>query len=262
MSKKTAIAIQQLSKSYRESGQRHEIFKDLNLQVTRGEFIVLLGRSGSGKSTLLNLVSGIDQPDSGDIVINGIQLTGLSEHDRTLFRRHHIGFVFQAYNLISTLTVGENLLLPLELIGRKGRRERDKVAELLAKLELAERIDAYPDRLSGGEQQRVAIARALIHDADVILADEPTGNLDLETGQQVLALFDSLVKSAGKTLIMVTHSPEVIGKADRILSIRNKSLDIARDGEYASSLSGTDAAIARDGEYAASLSGTGAAVED
>jgi putative ABC transport system ATP-binding protein len=236
MSPKAAITIYQLSKSYQESGQRHEIFNDLNLQVNSGELIVLLGRSGSGKSTFLNLVSGIDQPDSGEITINGIQLTGLSEHDRTLFRRHHIGFVFQAYNLISTLTVGENLLLPLELIKRTSRRERDKVADLLEKLDLADRFNTYPDRLSGGEQQRVAIARALIHDPDVILADEPTGNLDLDTGQQVLELFDTLVTKAGKTLIMVTHSREMLGKADRIYSIRNKSLAIARDDVYAANL--------------------------
>jgi putative ABC transport system ATP-binding protein len=236
MSPKAAITIYQLSKSYQESGQRHEIFNDLNLQVNSGELIVLLGRSGSGKSTFLNLVSGIDQPDSGEITINGIQLTGLSEHDRTLFRRHHIGFVFQAYNLISTLTVGENLLLPLELIKRTSRRERDKVAGLLEKLDLADRFNTYPDRLSGGEQQRVAIARALIHDPDVILADEPTGNLDLDTGQQVLALFDTLVTKAGKTLIMVTHSREMLGKADRIYSIRNKSLATAREGVYAANL--------------------------
>ena len=230
MSTKAAITIQQLSKSYQESVLRHEIFNNLNLQVSIGEFIVLLGRSGSGKSTFLNLVSGIDQPDSGEIIINGIQLTGLSEHDRTLFRRHHIGFVFQAYNLISTLTVGENLLLPLELIKRTSRQERDNVTSLLEQLDLADRFDTYPDRLSGGEQQRVAIARALVHDPDVILADEPTGNLDLDTGQQVLALFDTLVKNAGKTLIMVTHSPEVLGKADRVFSIRNKSLAITRNG--------------------------------
>ncbi|MCK9637120.1 MAG: ABC transporter ATP-binding protein [Methylobacter tundripaludum] len=236
MSPKAAITIYQLSKSYQESGQRHEIFNDLNLQVNSGELIVLLGRSGSGKSTFLNLVSGIDQPDSGEITINGIQLTGLSEHDRTLFRRHHIGFVFQAYNLISTLTVGENLLLPLELIKRTSRRERDKVAGLLEKLDLADRFNTYPDRLSGGEQQRVAIARALIHDPDVILADEPTGNLDLDTGQQVLELFDTLVTKAGKTLIMVTHSREMLGKADRIYSIRNKSLAIARNDVYAANL--------------------------
>jgi putative ABC transport system ATP-binding protein len=224
MTTEPSISIQQLSKSYQESGQQHEIFSGLQLQVSRGEFIVLLGRSGSGKSTFLNLVSGIDPPDSGKIIINGTDITGLLEHDRTLFRRHHIGFVFQSYNLIPTLTVAENLLLPLELIKRVTRADRDKVAELLDKLLLSDRLDSYPDRLSGGEQQRVAIARALIHDPDVILADEPTGNLDLDTAEQVLALLDILVRKAGKTMIMATHSQEVIGRADRVLSIRNKLL--------------------------------------
>jgi putative ABC transport system ATP-binding protein len=170
------------------------------------------------------LVSGIDRPNSGKIFINGTDITGLSEHDRTLFRRHHIGFVFQSYNLIPTLTVEENLLLPLELIKRVTRSDRDKVAELLEKLSLSDRLDNYPDRLSGGEQQRVAIARALIHDPDVILADEPTGNLDLDTAEQVLTLLDILVRKSGKTMIMATHSQEVIGQADRVLSIRNKLL--------------------------------------
>jgi putative ABC transport system ATP-binding protein len=224
MDKQVAISIEQLNKSYQESDQQHVIFSGLQMQVNRGEFIVLLGRSGSGKSTFLNLLSGIDPPDSGKIIINGTDITALSEQDRTLFRRHHIGFVFQSYNLIPTLTVAENLLLPLELIKSLTRKDRDDVAELLEKLKLSDRLDSYPDRLSGGEQQRVAIARALIHDPDVILADEPTGNLDLDTAGQVLELLDILVKKAGKTLIMATHSQEVIGKADRVLSIRNQSL--------------------------------------
>lgn len=220
----TALTISQLRKSYQEPDQKHEIFSDLNLSVKQGEFVVLLGRSGSGKSTLLNLVSGMEQPDTGEIIINGINLTHLSEHDRTLFRRHHIGFIFQSYNLIPTLSVEENLLLPLELIKRIDSRDRQKVKELLFKLDLSDRLDSFPDRLSGGEKQRVAIARSLIHNPDLILADEPTGNLDLETGKQVLELLDELVRKAGKTMIMATHSTEVIGKAEHIISIRNKKL--------------------------------------
>ena len=226
MSTEVALLIEQLSKSYQESEQQHVIFSDLALEVKRGEFIVLLGRSGSGKSTLLNLISGIDPPDSGKIQINGIDITGLSEHERTLFRRHHMGFIFQAYNLIPTLTVAENLLLPLELIKRLTDKDRNDVTELLAKLKLSTRLDSYPDRLSGGEQQRIAIARALIHNPELILADEPTGNLDMDTAEQVLEVLDIMVRKAGKTMIMATHSQEVIGRADRVFSIRNHSLHI------------------------------------
>ena len=229
MMKKPVIEISQLSKDYLESAQQHVIFKDLTLSVTAGEFIVLLGRSGSGKSTLLNLISGLDQPSTGDIRVNDINLCMLTEQQRTLFRRHHIGFVFQAYNLIPTLTVAENLLLPLELINPISDNDNDKVVELLTQLDLANRLDTYPDRLSGGEQQRVAIARALIHNPDIILADEPTGNLDIDTGKQVLELLGNLVRNAGKTLIMATHSEEVMGKADRVFAIKNQALKLVTD---------------------------------
>ncbi len=218
------IEIDGLTKNYRETGRPVTIFDNLSLSVKRGELLVLLGRSGSGKSTLLNLLGGIDRPDSGRIVIDGIELTSLSEHRRTLFRRHHIGFVFQSYQLIPTLTVMDNLLLPLELIQPTGKAGRNKAAELLNNLDLSDRLDTYPDRLSGGEQQRVAIARALIHDPLLVLADEPTGNLDLQTGQQVMSLLDKLVRQSGKTLILATHSREVMGIADRILTIRDHSL--------------------------------------
>jgi putative ABC transport system ATP-binding protein len=227
-----ALELKQLCKSYPESGRRRVIFDDLNLEVRRNDFIVLLGRSGSGKSTFLNLISGIDQPDSGEVIVNGINLTRQSEHQRTLFRRHHIGFIFQNYNLIPTLTVEENLLLPLELTRKRiTPRERIKVADMLDQLSLQERGDAYPDRLSGGEQQRVAIARALIHDPDLILADEPTGNLDLKTGQTVLAILDDLVQQAGKTLIMVTHSREMIGKENRLYAIGDRKLQTAEQDD-------------------------------
>jgi putative ABC transport system ATP-binding protein len=229
MIKKPVIEISKLCKNYHESGQQHVIFKDLTLSVTAGEFIILLGRSGSGKSTLLNLISGLDQPSKGDIGVNDINLCELSEQQRTLFRRHHIGFVFQAYNLIPTLTVAENLLLPLELINSISDNDKDKVVKLLTQLGLRDRLDTYPDRLSGGEQQRVAIARALVHNPDIILADEPTGNLDIDTGKQVLALLDNLVRNAGKTLVMATHSDEVIGKADRVFAIKNKALKLVTD---------------------------------
>ncbi len=229
MIKKSAIEISQLCKYYLESGRQHVIFKDLSLSVMAGEFIVLLGRSGSGKSTLLNLISGLDPPSKGHIEVNDIHLCELTEQQRTIFRRHHIGFVFQAYNLIPTLTVAENVLLALELIHAISDYDRDQVVNLLTQLDLADCLDAYPDRLSGGEQQRVAIARALIHNPDIILADEPTGNLDIDTGKQVLALLENLVRKAGKTLIMATHSEEVTGKADRVFVIKNKALTWVTD---------------------------------
>ncbi len=221
---KAAVDIRDLYQSYQESGNEHEIFADLNFTVAQGEFIVLLGRSGSGKSTMLNLISGIDFPASGELLLYGVDLTILSEHERTLFRRRNIGFVFQSYNLIPTLTVEENLLLPLELIKRDDVEGRQRVAELVDSLGLGNRLQSYPDRLSGGEQQRISIVRSLVHDPALILADEPTGNLDLETGQQVLALLDNLASKRGKTLIMATHSREVIGKADRIVTIKDKGI--------------------------------------
>ena len=194
-------------------------------EIYAGEFIVLLGKSGSGKSTLLNLISGIDAPSRGDILVNGQSLTGMSEDERTLFRRRYIGFVFQSFNLIPTLTVKDNLLLPLELTGQLDNGNRTKPADMLEELGMAHRMDYYPDRLSTGEQQRIAIARALIHDPSIILADEPTGNLDHDTGQEVLNLLDRLVRQAGRTMIMVTHSREVIGLADRLMTIRDCRLE-------------------------------------
>src|SRR6185369_1208810 len=187
--------------------------------LRRGEIAVLVGKSGTGKSTLLNLLSGIDLPSSGEVVIDGVSLTRLTERERTLFRRDKIGFVFQFFNLIPTLTVEENLLLPMELKGRIGPEQRRAALALLAEVGLADRAGSFPDLLSGGEQQRVAVARALAHDPLLVLADEPTGNLDLETGLAVLGILDRLTRNAGKTLVMATHSPEVVGLADRVFRI-------------------------------------------
>jgi putative ABC transport system ATP-binding protein len=218
------IQIRSLTKSYREAGREHLVLDRVDAEVRTGELVVLLGRSGSGKSTLLNLLSGIDLPTSGEVHVGGVSIGELTERDRTLFRRRHVGFIFQFFNLIPTLTVEENLLLPVELKGRPTRDDRNRVEELLAAVGLADRPRSFPDRLSGGERQRVAIARALMHDPDLILADEPTGNLDLETGLEVLDLLDRLTRRAGKTMVMATHSREVVGVADRLLTIEDAKL--------------------------------------
>lgn len=218
------LQLNDLKKVYTEGTQTHEVLKKINLKVDTGELIILLGRSGSGKSTLLNLISGIDLPSSGEVVISGKNLTNYSEHERTIFRRLHIGFIFQFFNLIPTLTVMENLLLPLELKNGNTRPQENIVLNMLDAVGMGDRAKSFPDRLSGGEQQRIAIARALIHDPLLVLADEPTGNLDYDTGVQIISLLDRLVRKAGKTMIMATHSREVIGMADRIFSIKDGEL--------------------------------------
>ena len=220
----TIVKLRDLSKAFVEGGRRRTVLQNVQADFVEGEFIVLLGRSGSGKSTLLNLISGIEQPDSGDVLIQDVAITRLSERRRTLFRRDHIGFVFQFFNLIPTLTVLENVTLPQELAGRNGRLVAQQALALLDKVGLADRRDTFPDKLSGGEQQRVAIARALAHDPLLVLADEPTGNLDVDTGRRVLALLLDLTQRAGKTLIMATHSPEVVPMADRVYRIREGQL--------------------------------------
>lgn len=218
------VRLRGLTKSYPEGDRERVVLRDLSADFGRGEFVALVGRSGSGKSTLLNLVSGIDLPTAGTVTVGETNLTRLTERERTLFRRARVGFVFQFFNLIPTLTVEENLLLPLELQGRIGAEERRRAGELLAAVGLADRPESYPDRLSGGEQQRLAVARALVHRPQILLADEPTGNLDAETGSRVLELLTSLVREAGATLLLVTHSPEVAAMADRVLTLRGGGL--------------------------------------
>jgi putative ABC transport system ATP-binding protein len=218
------VELKGICKSFREGDRERTIFRDASLAIAPGEWLFLLGRSGSGKSTLLNLVSGIDLPDRGEVVVGGKILNRLGERDRTVFRRNSIGFVFQFYNLIPTLTVEENVLLPLELTGALTPALTDRARGLLEQVGLADRAGTYPDRLSGGEQQRVAVARALVHQPKLVLADEPTGNLDAETGRQVLDLFQRLLRPSGATLVLVTHSGEVAQLADRVLTIREGRL--------------------------------------
>lgn len=200
------------------------VLNNVSGEFFAGEFAVLLGRSGSGKSTLLNLISGIEEPDSGDVIIEDVTITKLSERKRTLFRRDTIGFVFQFFNLIPTLTVLENVTLPQELAGRDGAVVKETARQILAQVGLDDRRDTFPDKLSGGEQQRVAIARALAHNPKVVLADEPTGNLDEETGQRTLNLLLDLTRESGKTLIMATHSPEVVPFANRVFRVHDGDL--------------------------------------
>lgn len=218
------VRLEGVSKTYGEGDAKRHVLRDVSLSFTRGEFDVLLGKSGSGKSTLLNLIAGIDDATSGRIWIEGREMTAMGDTERTLMRRQRMGFIFQAFNLIPTLTVLENVTMPLELAGAPPRRARDRATELLFAVGLVGRGKDFPDKLSGGEQQRVAIARALVNDPALVLADEPTGNLDADTGQIVLDLLDTLTRKAGRNLIMVTHSIEVVGVADHVYRLREGRL--------------------------------------
>jgi len=226
---KTVVRVENLTKSYELGGKIRKVLNAVTLDIYEGEVFVLLGKSGSGKSTLLNLVSAIDSPDAGQIFVNDTNITNLSERDQTLFRRDNIGIVFQFFNLIPTLTVLENITLPQELAGKDRREAGEKGRTLLERVGLADRADSFPDKLSGGEQQRVAIARALVHEPSIVLADEPTGNLDEDTGERVMQLLLDLTRSAGKTLIMATHSPEIVPLADRVARIHDGKMTITSD---------------------------------
>ncbi len=221
------IHLREVHKSFAEGERVHAVLQGVDLDVQPGEWVSLLGPSGSGKSTLLNLVSGIDLPDRGSVRAGGVEVANLTERDRTLFRRKHVGFVFQFFNLLPTLTVAENLLLPLELTEGRGAATsgRERVRALLARVELADREDTFPDRLSGGERQRVAVARALIHDPSLVLADEPTGNLDQRTGDRVVSLLEELVRERGTTLVVVTHNERLADRGDRVLELHDGRIE-------------------------------------
>jgi putative ABC transport system ATP-binding protein len=219
-----AIELTGVVRRFREGAREHRVLDELDFTLHAGETVALRGRSGSGKSTLLNLIAGIDTPDSGTVTVAGRDLGGLSERERTLFRRAHVGFVYQAFNLVPTLNVAGNIRLVLELNGIDRHEARRRIAELLDAVDLAGRADSYPDLLSGGEQQRVAIARALCHEPAILLADEPTGNLDDDSAAAVLALFDRLVRQAGRTMLIATHSARVAAHCDRVVELQHGRL--------------------------------------
>ena len=220
--KKYYLELQGLYKSYFDGSGDHHILKGADLKIEKGETVAVLGSSGSGKSTLLNLIAGIDLPDQGEVRIDGKSLGQMTENNRTLLRRRTMGFVFQSFNLIPTLNVYENLMLPLEL--NQISKNSGIISQMLEALGLKGREESHPDRLSGGEQQRVAIARALMHQPSLLLADEPTGNLDAETSQETLKLINHLVHRSRTTMIMATHSQEVIEWVDRVLGIEDGKL--------------------------------------
>ena len=214
-----SVEVINVRKVYPSGDGERAVLDGASATIGSGERVAILGPSGSGKSTLLNLLSGIDEPDQGTIEINGSDLRTLSETERTLFRRNHIGFVFQSFNLLPALTVLENLLLPLELIGRTGNEANERARSLLEMVELSKRADSFPDRLSGGEQQRVAIARAVVHEPSLLLADEPTGNLDEDTSYRLIERLEDLISIGKTTLVVVTHSRQLADRMDRALRL-------------------------------------------
>ena len=220
-----AVRVVALSHGWTRGGRETRVLDALALEVGVGETVALIGRSGSGKSTLLNLIGGLEPVRAGRVEVFGRALGALDDRARTLIRRRHVGFVHQAFNLIPTLTVGDNVTLPLALAGHAGAERRARLGALLEAIGLGGREGDYPDTLSGGEQQRVAIARALIHRPPLVLADEPTGNLDAESGRRVLALLAELVEAQRTAMLLVTHSLEVARVADRALALSNGTLE-------------------------------------
>lgn len=210
------VAINALSKSYRRGSQIIPVLQNISFTIAAGEFLALMGPSGSGKSTLLNLIAGIDKADTGSIVVGGTDITLLSESELASWRAPHVGFIFQFYNLMPVLTAVENVELPLLLTALSRKERREHVEMVLGVVGLADRMDHYPSQLSGGQQQRVAIARAIVTDPEILVADEPTGDLDRVSAEDILNLMDNLVRQFGKTIIMVTHDPRAAEKAHLI----------------------------------------------
>ncbi len=221
------VEIRNLVKSYRRGGQTVPVLTDITLDIQRGEFTALMGPSGSGKSTLLNLIAGIDKPDSGVLRVSGLDITGLSEGALADWRARNVGFIFQFYNLMPVLSAFENVELPLTLTKLSRTERRERVAFTLAMVGLADRMDHYPSELSGGQQQRVAIARAVISDPLLIVADEPTGDLDRQSASDILAMLQRLNAELGTTIVMVTHDAHAAKTARRLVYLEKGELIFA-----------------------------------
>jgi putative ABC transport system ATP-binding protein len=218
-----SVVIQALNKTYQLGGIKVEVLKNLKLKVLKSEFVAICGPSGSGKTTLLNILSGIDKPTNGKVLVLGENLTAKDEDFLADFRCNHVGFVFQSYNLVSTLTVAENIAFPMEWKRKTEAEIETRVAKLLETVGLEDRATHFPAQLSGGEQQRVAFARALANNPELILADEPTGNLDVKNALKVTEMLKQL-KAEGKTVIVATHDPELTRLADRVLFLKDGNL--------------------------------------
>lgn len=224
--KSALVEIKDLSKSYRRASQVIPVLNNITLDIEEGEFLALMGPSGSGKTTLLNLIAGIDKADSGTVTVGGVDITSLSETGLARWRSHNVGFIFQFYNLMPVLTALENVELPLILTGLSGKERREHAEAALKAVSLEDRMDHYPAQLSGGQQQRVAIARAVVTDPVMLVADEPTGDLDRVSAREILELMERLVNELGKTIVMVTHDPRAAEKAHTIKHLDKGVLNV------------------------------------
>jgi putative ABC transport system ATP-binding protein len=215
----TLVRVRGVHKTFSRGGEKIDVLQGLDLEVARGEFLALMGPSGSGKSTLLNLIGGLDRPTAGTIEVGGERIDGLSDAKLTAWRARHVGFVFQMYNLLPALTAERNVELPLLLTSLSGARRRQQVATALALVGLTDRARHYPRQLSGGQEQRVGIARAIVTDPTLLLCDEPTGDLDRRSGDEILNLLQALNREHGKTILMVTHDPHAAERATRVVHL-------------------------------------------
>lgn len=217
----TLIEVKSVKKHYQRGAESVAALRGIDLKINKGEFVAIMGPSGSGKSTLLQLLGALDVVSEGEIFFKGDSLSGMSDNDLSLFRRRHLGFIFQFFNLIPTMTAFENVILPIVLDGQLSSEAKNRAKELLAKVGLSDRADHYPAQLSGGQMQRVAIARALIAKPLLILADEPTGSLDSKTGTEVMQILSDLVKTEKQTIVMVTHDSKTTSWASRTITIKD-----------------------------------------